>query len=276
MRVIAFATVFAVAVAASTAGAQNLLNNPSFESPAFNPAYPPLVATGWFTNDPANMFIDNSSSFVTDGTQYQQTGGSLEQNTGIAVIPGGTYHLQFDYVSFTDDPSGPPFVQLYTNPNADNDPLDDGNVQLFSQELPTGPISTVMPQSFDIVAPGDATGFVYFRFLTGQNYRGLDNVRLTVLPTDADFDNNGTVDGADFLAWQRGLGLTGASATNAAGDADGDMDVDKDDLAVWTSHFGMTSGIAAATAVPEPTAWTLLGLSSLAMGAIRRQTARRR
>jgi hypothetical protein len=167
-------------LAASAAHAQNLVNNPSFESPAFNPGYPPLVATGWFSNDPNNMFIDQS--YATDGTQYQQMGASLEQNTGVAVIPGATYRLQFDWVSFTNDPSGPGFAQLYTNPNSNNDPLDTGNQQLFSQALPTGPTSTVLPQSFDITAPLSASGFLHLRILNGINYRGIDNVRLTKVP----------------------------------------------------------------------------------------------
>jgi hypothetical protein len=85
-------------------------------------------------------------------------------------------------------------------------------------------------------------------------------------PLDADFDGDGDVDGADFLAWQRGLGTTGAGATKAAGNADGDTDVDAADLAVWKSDFGDSAAsgagvlqtgfvryvTGAAAAVPEP------------------------
>jgi predicted outer membrane repeat protein len=52
----------------------------------------------------------------------------------------------------------------------------------------------------------------------------------------ADFNSDGNRDGADFLAWQRGLGKP--NAVHADGDSDGDADVDAADLAVWTQQFG--------------------------------------
>ena len=45
--------------------------------------------------------------------------------------------------------------------------------------------------------------------------------------TGADFDGSGTVDGFDFLAWQRGNG-----------DADGDSDSDNVDLDLWQQQYG--------------------------------------
>jgi hypothetical protein len=91
-------------------------------------------------------------------------------------------------------------------------------------------------------------------------------------PLSADFDNDGDVDGADFLRWQRGLGTSGAGATKAVGNADGDADVDAADLAIWQSGFGDTtfSGpgalvtgfvryVNAATTVPEPSSTWLVG-----------------
>ncbi len=81
---------------------------------------------------------------------------------------------------------------------------------------------------------------------------------------DADFDIDGDVDGADFLAWQRGLGTPNALRVN--GDTDGLGVVDQSDLAVWQSQFGNAIPIisgAQAAAVPEPTSILLLGLGSL-------------
>ncbi|HMO84692.1 MAG TPA: hypothetical protein PKC18_07210, partial [Lacipirellulaceae bacterium] len=52
----------------------------------------------------------------------------------------------------------------------------------------------------------------------------------------ADFDGNHVVDGADFLAWQRGLGSAGP------GDADGNGVVDADDLVHWRDEHGRTAG----------------------------------
>jgi lipopolysaccharide export system protein LptA len=55
----------------------------------------------------------------------------------------------------------------------------------------------------------------------------------------ADFDENGDIDGADFLAWQLGAGIT-SGATRAEGDADGNGTVDAVDLAVWESQYAET------------------------------------
>jgi hypothetical protein len=69
----------------------------------------------------------------------------------------------------------------------------------------------------------------------------------------ADFNSDGNVDGADFLAWQRGLGKP--NAVPADGDSDGDADVDAADLAAWRAAFGQvgaTPALAASEASKEP------------------------
>jgi hypothetical protein len=55
---------------------------------------------------------------------------------------------------------------------------------------------------------------------------------------DGDFDDDGDVDGRDFLVWQRG----GSPAALSA-----------EDLAAWTNAYGAVPPLAAATGVPEPT-----------------------
>jgi hypothetical protein len=91
----------------------------------------------------------------------------------------------------------------------------------------------------------------------------LDNVRAPVAVTEsADFDGDDDVDGADFLAWQRGNGTT-TGATVAQGDANGDQAVNGADLTIWKAQFGMTGGTAAASAVPEPAGWIVCGLGGL-------------
>ena len=62
----------------------------------------------------------------------------------------------------------------------------------------------------------------------------------------ADFDENGVVDGADFLRWQRGLGIPGG-ATRSDGDANVDGRVDAVDLGVWKSAFANPAQPSAAT-----------------------------
>jgi len=79
-----------------------------------------------------------------------------------------------------------------------------------------------------------------------SSFSGLAFVGFRTLPGDVDDD--GDVDGNDFLLIQRGLGTTH----------------DAGDLADWRANFGDTGAAAAAGAVPEP---ATIGLALLAIGA---------
>lgn len=71
-----------------------------------------------------------------------------------------------------------------------------------------------------------------------------------------DFDNDGDVDGNDFLVWQRG----GSPSPNSAAD-----------LATWRGAFG--APLAVALSVPEPSA-TLLGINGLGLAFLFRSRLR--
>lgn len=60
---------------------------------------------------------------------------------------------------------------------------------------------------------------------------------------DADFDNNGTVDGRDFMIWQRGFGVTSTENINGRGDANGDFVVNAADLGIWRNQYGLGGGL---------------------------------
>jgi len=108
-----------------------------------------------------------------------------------------------------------------------------------------------------------------------------------------DFDDDGDVDGADFLSWQRGESLGGFNSSDLAdweenygttaavlsGDFDLDGDVDGGDflswqrgdgtaagLALWENNFGVGGAALASSAanVPEPSTAILVGLALLA------------
>jgi hypothetical protein len=66
----------------------------------------------------------------------------------------------------------------------------------------------------------------------------VDNVSLNerAAEVNGDVNRDANVDGADFLAWQRGLGKY-MSAMRSQGDANDDGNVLADDLAVWRSAF---------------------------------------
>jgi hypothetical protein len=104
---------------------------------------------------------------------------------------------------------------------------------------------------------------VFYRYAAAQETPFIDSD-----PSNGDYDGDGDVDGADFLTWQRGLGLTGQPDATT-GDSDDDGDVDAADLALWQSHFGGAPAVAAVGAIPEPASLALLAAGAMAICGIR-------
>jgi hypothetical protein len=84
---------------------------------------------------------------------------------------------------------------------------------------------------------------------------------------DADFNNDGIVDGKDFLAWQRGFGGPGGLPQ---GDADGNGQVNAADLTIWKVQFGTSPATAAAAAIPEPASAIMLAVAAFGIPLLRR------
>ena len=88
--------------------------------------------------------------------------------------------------------------------------------------------------------------------LTEDPFTGFHSPELVVdfTPslTAGDFDEDGDVDGADFLKWQRGEVSTPPAAA---------------DLANWQTNYGAGSSTLLAVGVPEPSSGVLLLLGSL-------------
>jgi len=88
----------------------------------------------------------------------------------------------------------------------------------------------------DLDNDGDLDAFVVNRS-TGQT----DRVWLNQ-DRSADFDLDDDVDGADFLAWQRGFGTPMPNVSRMDGDADFDTDVDAIDLSIWEDQYSSGTG----------------------------------
>jgi hypothetical protein len=103
---------------------------------------------------------------------------------------------------------------------------------------------------------------------TGTAYRTwLDGVAYKASAIPGDFDSDGDVDGADFVAWQTNFPKA-TGAILAEGDADNDGDVDGADFVVWQTNFPFTPGPAVAP-VPEPSAAVLAAIAA-ALGLFQR------
>jgi endonuclease I len=81
---------------------------------------------------------------------------------------------------------------------------------------------------------------------------------------NADFTDDGLVDGADFLAWQRGFG---GEASLSAGDANGDGFVNGSDLQIWSEQFGQSGGVSP---IPEAASMRLIACALLVFAAAQR------
>jgi len=118
------------------------------------------------------------------------------------------------------------------------------------------------------VPPTGATAFmVELEYLVnGTPIRFTTEVSVVQEP-DADFDQDGDVDGSDFLSWQRNFGAT--AALLADGDANVDSAVDGADLAAWEEQYGGVPALSAGS-VPEPSAFLLLALGAVFVSCLRR------
>ncbi len=79
-------------------------------------------------------------------------------------------------------------------------------------------------------------------FSLGVVGKSLVLTKIAGIP--GDFDQDGDVDGRDFLVWQRNTSVGSLSA--------------------WQANYGMPGGLAASTSVPEPSAW-IIALATLTL-----------
>jgi autotransporter-associated beta strand protein len=98
-------------------------------------------------------------------------------------------------------------------------------------------------------------------FSINYNYLGANQIALVASAHPGDFDSDGDVDGADFVAWQTNFPTAGG-ATLAQGDADGDGDVDGADFVVWQTNFPFSPS-PGASPVPEPQSVIPLGIAAI-------------
>ena len=201
------------------------INNPGYPDNARIPNAQvgnPSIKFGAIENDPVSgnqdqeyIELKNPHATAVDISNWRLEGGVTYTFTPGTVIPAGGSL----YVS----PHVPTFLARTTGPR--------GGQMLFVQG------------NFDghIKSEGELIRLV-----------ASDNSVIAQVAINGDFDQDNDVDGADFLAWQRGVG-TRSGATTSQGDADRDGDVDGADLAPWKINFGAI-GEAAATAAAVPAA----------------------
>jgi hypothetical protein len=193
----------------------------------------------YFEADISPGFSPAAVTFATDVT--------LGTNAKLNIELGGTTAgTQYDQITVT---------QLLTLGGTLNITLINGFVPQFGQTFDILNWTTLSGTFANVVLPSLTSGWTW---ATTQLYTtGIIGVMSS---QPGDFDGDGDVDGADFVAWQTNFPKA-SGATPGQGDADGDGDVDGADFVVWQTNFPFTPG-PGASPVPEPATWLL------ALGAI--------
>ncbi len=192
-------------------------------------AEPDAHASSDAKGDDDNFLADDDGVVLVGGTLIEGSTGSL---IATASVYGGYLQAWMDF---------------------NNNGNFEASEQVITNELLVQGANTV---TFNI--PADLiSATVFARFRLGEYGLGksgvaqIGEVEDYALPVDAgsfplvfvngpDFDNDGDVDGSDFLSWQRGSGTT-SNATSSQGDANTDGAVDGDDLAIMLQDYGQGS-----------------------------------
>ncbi|QDS99189.1 glycoside hydrolase family 113 [Adhaeretor mobilis] len=236
---------------------------PNFET---QPASTLLQATSTgATHESHSLAITKPTAPWTWDARVEMGGEQLQTLQDALNDDIDKYVLEMDVTYVASDlPVGLADLNLHVSLETD---LDDWN-----QAFPYADIDSPVDQLFEVEIPlsdfnlsaGIAWANLHLGFagvFSGDATFYIDRIALTdttFVAEDADFNEDGEVDGEDFLLWQRGSG-TESGAALAQGDANGDGTVDALDLAVWQSQYGQaSSSVSSLLSVPEPTSYWLL------------------
>lgn len=217
---------------------------------------------------------------VLAGTAFGDDFNLLPDEDGVELIGGGFEKGTLATFEITASLHGG-YLQAWLDLDGDGNFTDPG--ERVAEDL----ILIKGANQIQVFIPATAPDKIFARFrygefgleLTGQAIVGeVEDYEFDVLVTespdpdpvvivnDSDFNNDGMVNGFDFLRLQRGMG-TSPNATNQDGDANQDGTVDYIDLAYWEVEFGEQAEVT--TPPPAPLVQEEPPLPSLAGGALK-------
>jgi hypothetical protein len=181
--------------------------------------------------------LPEAPAFYANNPNVQPPLWSRRHTDGAVAIVAGDFY------------TGSVYPASYRNAQFITD-LGDGEIRILRVNA-DGTLNSVTPLGLNAGTVVEMSmgrdGYMYFVDLVGNRVG-----RIQFTPAGAallaaqpgDFTEDGQVDGADFLAWQRGQGML-ANASKLDGDADGDGAVNGADLAVWSGWLAPTEETAA-------------------------------
>lgn len=250
-----------------------------------DPGFPFLVGSVFSDDGPdgSPIFYDETRVFkeVRTPDQYLQlgsltavvntvTGNVSLRNDTLAAIEIDNYRLQSPGNRLLTDWEGLGDLDMV------DDGADPGETWQHSGVVGTDDISEVFwlgSSSIDVgqsVSIGTAylagaedgdLSFNYHDLGVGRVVRGLIEFTDLVSDLPGDFNDDGTVNLADYTVWRNNLG---GSEAVLNGNGNGSSTVDVGDYNLWKQHFGESAAAAAALqAVPEPSGLALVLLSGV-------------
>jgi hypothetical protein len=212
----------------------------------------------------------NDTGLVISSFTVAYTGEMWRLGAADAIVDRLDFEFSTNASSIVDEDPGVVWTAVnsldFVSPN-NTSPAGAKDGNLGANRTTTSPIAIIPPSG---IPDG---GVFYIRWLSSANIGGtndglaIDNFKLNINPS-ADFNQDGDVDGGDFLAQQRGLGaISGASIST--GDANRDGAVNILDVLIWKTQFAaIPPAVAAAQSIPEP-AGLVLTLAGAAIAAAR-------
>jgi len=167
-------------------------------------------------------------------------------SNSILLGDGNWHHVAYEWDTATDHAA----LFLDGNLETDNNIVGGGSVDFTGGSLAPFMEIGSRQQGYDALAGNiDDVRISKVALYNGQSFTPPTQSTIPdpVEGTPGDFDNDGDVDGRDFLAWQRG----GSPSALSAGD-----------LQDWQQNYG-ASGLASFNSVPEPSTGLLLILLSI-------------
>ncbi len=236
-----------------------------------NPNNPTQVAlgvqeTGLFTFDFNLDFSGGSFNAAASGfsiTKIQNHNNDTDGLFGDADNVDWTAATTLNGVSY---PNGLIFVNEDSGTSNGETWMMSPNGSGLTKIADTAPTDAATTETSGILDISTLVGFKPGSILVTSNQGTASSLSVLINPYAAlrgDFNGDGIVDGADYVAWRKDLGTTYM----------------QDDFDIWREQFSLTSGSAAGTivgsanyAVPEPAITSLLAAAAMVAMSARRNT----
>ena len=215
---------------------------------AFWSLYDGGTSSGIYTGvgGPSTTIADTFGPWSKFGEAAINDAGTVAFRADLDVGGSGIFAASGSTINTVVDSSGP--FKSFKDPRIGGDGsvafagfLDDGQSGIFTG---SDPVTDKVVQTGDPLFESTVTGYTALNFFGNVNdsgvlafWYGLTNgvtgiaLAQPAAPfLDADFDEDGDVDGDDLTLWQAGYG---SGTLHSQGDADGDGDVDGRDFLTW-------------------------------------------